>query len=77
LVDTNGNELDMGTPFDFFGEQASHNYAKISDEVKANRQLLKKIMVENNFNSFDSEWWHYNLKEALNDAVSNTKWNCD
>jgi D-alanyl-D-alanine dipeptidase len=45
--------------------------------VKANRQLLKKIMVENNFNSFDSEWWHYNLKEALNDAVSNTKWNCD
>lgn len=77
LVDTNGNELDMGTVFDFFGEEASHNYTKVSDEVKANRHLLKEIMGKNNFNSFDSEWWHYNLKEALNDAVSNTKWNCD
>ena len=26
LVDSNGKELDMGTPFDFFGPEASHNY---------------------------------------------------
>jgi zinc D-Ala-D-Ala dipeptidase len=77
LVDSDGNELDMGTPFDFFGEEASHNYNKLSDEVKVNRQLLKKIMTKSDFNSFDSEWWHYNLKEALNDAVSNTKWDCE
>lgn len=77
LVDRNGKELDMGTSFDFFGKEASHSYMDLSDTIKANRQLLKKIMIKHNFNSFDSEWWHYNLKAGLNDKVSNTKWNCN
>lgn len=77
IVDAKGIELNMGTPFDFFGKEASHNYANLSQEVKENRLLLKRIMTEKNFNSFDSEWWHYNLKSGLNDRVSNVKWNCD
>jgi D-alanyl-D-alanine dipeptidase len=77
LVDSNGKELEMGTSFDFFGIEASHNYQNISQEIKDNRQLLKRIMMENGFNFIDSEWWHYNLKSALNDKVSNTKWSCD
>ena len=77
LVDCKGKELDMGTPFDFFGKEASHNYTDISQEIKENRVLLKKIMTEANFNSFDSEWWHYNLKSGLNDKISNIKWKCD
>ncbi|WP_310558047.1 M15 family metallopeptidase [Flavobacterium sp.] len=77
LVDFSGKALDMGTSFDFFGIEASHNYQNRTKEIKSNRQLLKTIMVENGFNSFDSEWWHYNLKSALNDAVSNAKWKCD
>lgn len=77
LVDSNGNELDMGTSFDHFGIEASHNYAQLSKKIKANRKLLKKVMTQNGFNSFDSEWWHYNLKSALNDKVSNAKWNCN
>jgi D-alanyl-D-alanine dipeptidase len=76
LVDFDGKELDMGTTFDFFGIEASHNYSKFSKEIKNNRNLLKKIMVKQNFNSFDSEWWHYNLKSGLKDEVSNFKWNC-
>ncbi|TDO73548.1 D-alanyl-D-alanine dipeptidase [Flavobacterium chryseum] len=77
IVDTNGKEVDMGTPFDFFGIQAGHNYTKLSNEVLSNRKFLKKVMIKNGFNSFDSEWWHYNLKTALKDKVSNQKWNCD
>lgn len=77
LVDKNGIELDMGTPFDFFGVEASHNYLNLSREIINNRKLLKKIMTNNNFNSFDSEWWHYNLRSALNDKISNAKWKCD
>lgn len=77
LVDSNGNELDMGTSFDHFGIEASHNYTQLSKKVKTNRKLLKKVMTQNGFNSFDSEWWHYNLKSALNDKVSNAKWNCN
>jgi D-alanyl-D-alanine dipeptidase len=77
LVDVNGKELEMGTPFDFFGIEASHNYPNLSKEIKDNRELLKKVMMEKGFNIFDSEWWHYNLKSALNDKVSNAKWTCD
>ena len=77
LVDANGVALDMGTTFDFFGIEASHNYQNLSQEIKSNRELLKTIMIQNGFNSLDSEWWHYNLKSALNDKVSNAKWKCD
>jgi zinc D-Ala-D-Ala dipeptidase len=66
----------MGTVFDFFGKEASHNYTNFSNQILKNRKLLKKIMIKNGFNSFDSEWWHYNLKTALTDKVSNFKWNC-
>lgn len=76
LVDQKGKELDMGTPFDFFGIEASHNYEKLSKKVKNNRMLLKRIMTENKFNSLASEWWHYNLKSALTDKVANEKWGC-
>lgn len=76
LVDSKGKELDMGTSFDFFGVEASHNYQNLSTAVKQNRILLKTTMVNSGFNSFDSEWWHYNLKSGLNDKVSNAKWDC-
>lgn len=76
LVDNNGKELDMGTSFDFFGVEASHNYPNVSAAVKENRELLKTVMITTGFNSFDSEWWHYNLKSALNEKVSNAKWDC-
>ncbi|BFM41485.1 M15 family metallopeptidase [Flavobacterium sp. CFS9] len=77
LVNAKGEELEMGTNFDFFGIEASHNYKKFPVSVKANRKYLKKVMLKNGFNSFDSEWWHYNLKTGLNDKVSNQKWKCD
>jgi D-alanyl-D-alanine dipeptidase len=77
LVDADGKELDMGTTFDFFGPEASHYFENLTDEVKQNRLLLKKIMKKSNFISFDSEWWHYNLKKASKDKVSNTKWKCE
>lgn len=76
LVDAAGKELDMGTTFDFFGKEASHDYRGFSKEVLKNRKLLKKGMGKEHFNFFDSEWWHYNLKAGLNDKVSNFKWEC-
>lgn len=77
LVDNSGKELDMGTTFDFFGIEASHNYQNHSQEIQSNRAKLKTIMIDNGFNPLDSEWWHYNLTAALNDKVSNAKWECD
>ena len=77
LVDKKGEELDMGTAFDHFGVEAAHAYENLSRRVKKNRRLLKNVMQQNNFNSFDSEWWHYNLKLALTDKVANEKWKCE
>jgi D-alanyl-D-alanine dipeptidase len=77
VVNAQGEELEMGTPFDFFGIQASHNYKKLPISVRANRKYLKSVMIQSGFNSFDSEWWHYNLKTGLNDKVSNQKWDCN
>lgn len=77
LVDSMGVELNMGTGFDFFGPEAGHNYTNLSAEILANRQLLKVIMLQYNFKSFDSEWWHYNLNNSAIDAVSNLKWRCE
>lgn len=76
LVDSNGNELNMGTPFDFFGIEASHDYKNISPKVKSNRKLLRKVMVQSGFTIFESEWWHYNLKDSNKDKLSNFKWDC-
>jgi D-alanyl-D-alanine dipeptidase len=76
LVDSTGKELEMGTTFDFFGKESSHNYINLSKEILANRNFLKKIMLQNNFKSFDSEWWHYNLNNSSEDKISNLKWRC-
>jgi D-alanyl-D-alanine dipeptidase len=77
LVDIAGNELNMGTPFDFFGPEARHDYKNFPRTILDNRALFKKIMESAKFQSFDSEWWHYNLKNAKLDPISNFKWNCN
>lgn len=77
LVDKNAKELDMGTSFDFFGPEASHNYQYFSRKIRKNRTLLKEVMLKHNFKSFDSEWWHYNLVDSNKDKLANFKWNCN
>ena len=77
LIDTNGMPLEMGTEFDFFGPESSHDYQNLSEQILNNRKLLKKIMSKSGFESFDSEWWHYNLKGAKKDKISNFSWECD
>jgi len=77
LVDESGKELDMGTTFDFFGPEAAHEYDKLPDDVKKNRRLLRRIMTRNGFRIFESEWWHYNLKNATKEPLSNFKWKCN
>lgn len=77
LVDAEGNELDMGTAFDFFGPKAGHNYKRLSKKVLKNRLYLKTIMIESGFAPLASEWWHYNLNDGITDPVANFNWNCN
>lgn len=77
LVDENGTELDMGTTFDFFGQESSHSYTDLSKKIRKNRAFLKEVMIKNNFKPLNSEWWHYNLNESSVDKLANFKWICD
>lgn len=77
LVDAKGNELDMGTAFDFFGPKAAHNYKRLSKEILKNRLYLKNTMIKSGFSPLASEWWHYNLNDDAQDPVSNFKWDCN
>jgi len=56
-----GRELDMGSPYDFFGQVSHHNYIGITASQKENRKMFKEVMQRHGFNAYASEWWHYTL----------------
>ena len=58
---TTGKELDMGGPFDYFGELSHPDYKGVTAEQFENRMMLQKIMVEHGFEPIDNEWWHFTL----------------
>lgn len=67
ILDEQGLPLPMGTPFDFFGEEAHTNNedallaaGKITDEAYNNRRLLRRIMRHAGFRVIPYEWWHFN-----------------
>jgi D-alanyl-D-alanine dipeptidase len=64
LVDEQtGKELDMGSPFDWFGVESHPDYKGEGDSEnwQANRLLLHDAMVRHGFEGIDSEWWHFTL----------------
>ncbi|MDX1364738.1 MAG: M15 family metallopeptidase [Arenibacter latericius] len=76
LVTLDGEELDMGTDFDFFGKKAYHDNLDLPQHILDNRLLLKETMEKYGFWSIRTEWWHYNLSAGSNDKVANFKWDC-
>ena len=55
-------EMDMGSPFDFFGSCSHTDYHGISKEQHMNRLILRKAMLAHGFRSLQTEWWHFTLK---------------
>lgn len=58
-----GQEVDMGSPFDFFGEVSHGDYADLSPEQLANRALLRDVMMTCGFEPYREEWWHFTLAD--------------
>ena len=62
IVGPAGEELDMGSCFDFFDKKSW----ALSDEVtvaqRAHRMLLRAVMTKHRFNFYKFEWWHFTLK---------------
>jgi len=76
LVSLDGEPVDMGTDFDFFGKRAYHDNLDLPKAVLAHRTLLKETMEQHGFWSIRTEWWHYNLKAASNAKIANFRWDC-
>ncbi|MCF7560374.1 M15 family metallopeptidase [Sabulilitoribacter multivorans] len=63
IIDGNtGKPLDMGSIYDFFGEQSWVDYEHITDKQKVNRHLLQAVMMKYGFRNYPKEWWHFTLR---------------
>ncbi len=67
LTTKDGEELDMGTPFDFIGKLAHPREekrllkeGKLTQKQIENRVLLRKVMKKAGFFNIQTEWWHWN-----------------
>ncbi len=58
-----GEEVDMGSGFDFFGKISNHGTDLITEEQERNRNILRDAMVSAGFEVYPEEWWHYKLKD--------------
>ncbi|MEX0964190.1 MAG: M15 family metallopeptidase [Pseudohongiellaceae bacterium] len=73
LVDLDtGEELDMGTPWDFFDPSSWPSYQELSVQARANRNLLAAVMTKHGFKAIRTEWWHFVLdNEPFPDSYFN------
>jgi D-alanyl-D-alanine dipeptidase len=67
IADERGRALDMGTIFDFFGQEAEPSReaamlkaGKLTPQQLENRKLLRRVMKKAGYTSIETEWWHYN-----------------
>jgi len=58
-----GQELDMGSEWDYFGVKSWINYDSISYLQKENRRLLQNVMIKYGFKPYSKEWWHFTLED--------------
>ncbi len=56
-----GEDLDMGSNYDFFGLVSHHGTELVNAEQEANRNILRDAMVKHGFKPLPEEWWHYTL----------------
>ena len=61
LVHADGSAMDMGGTFDLFDNRSHRDFAGLTAEQQANRELLAGPMVAHGFGVIRSEWWHFNF----------------
>lgn len=62
LIDlATGKELDMGTGFDFFSPISWPTSKEVTSQQRANRLLLRSVMLSQGFRPLEEEWWHFTL----------------
>ncbi len=64
-----GKAVPMPSGYDEFTERASPDYAGGTDEERANRDLLRKLMEAEGFYVNRNEWWHFDHKDWEHYAI--------
>jgi D-alanyl-D-alanine dipeptidase len=62
LVDREGHDVPMPTPFDDFTERAHRDASGIPAEAARNSKLLEAIMLKHGFLPYPFEWWHFDFR---------------
>ncbi len=75
LVDADGKELEMGTPYDFFGDEAYSTYTNLPTQVLKNRQLLRETLEKVGLKGIRTEWWHFSYSKKSYE-LSSWLWKC-
>jgi|TARA_B110000196_G_scaffold230492_1_gene199006 D-alanyl-D-alanine dipeptidase len=57
-----GEELEMGTLWDFFDPSSWPSNLNIPPQARANRNLLNAVMTRHGFTALGTEWWHFTLE---------------
>jgi D-alanyl-D-alanine dipeptidase len=75
LADLQGKEIDMGTPYDFFGPRAHRDFQELPEQILKHRQLLRSVMESHGFQSIRTEWWHYSYTKGSY-PLDDWQWAC-
>jgi D-alanyl-D-alanine dipeptidase len=66
VADVKGQALDMGTPYDFFGDLAGPSHeerflaeGRLTPTQVANRLILRDAMTQAKWRTIGNEWWHF------------------
>lgn len=66
-----GKPIEMPSEYDEFSERASPDYTGGTEQERANRDMLRKLMEKEGFTVNPNEWWHFDYKNwedyAIND----------
>ena len=75
LTDLQGNEINMGTPYDFFGPEAHPSYTKFPKAILEHRRLLTESMRAGGFQPITTEWWHFTYGSGY-PPLEDWEWPC-
>lgn len=64
-----GKLIPMPSGYDEFTERASPDYKGGTDEERANRDKLRRLMEAEGFTVNDNEWWHFDFNEWKQYAI--------
>ena len=63
LIDQNGQEIDVVSPYSRFSAAPTYTLG-LAEEAQRNRNILLTAMTQAGFSNCRDEWWHYSFGDA-------------